>query len=106
MLAKLAAMGLIATGIAGIAFPEPLARMFGAPLHEGSDSRFVRATSVRDVALGAIMLCASFADEQTALRAAAVCGIGISVSDFLSTSKPVHLAGVAVFAALAAKSRE
>lgn len=105
MLAKLSAIGLIATGIAGIAYPEPLARIFGAPLHEGNDSRFVRATSVRDVALGAIMLCACNARERNIMLAASLCGIGISVSDFICTSKPVHLAGVAVFAALAANSR-
>jgi hypothetical protein len=102
MLLRLAGTGLIATGVAGIAFPEPLARAFGAPLHDGAPSAFVRATSVRDIALGAITLCASFGKERNILLAASVCGTGISLSDFLSTKKPVHLAGAALFAALAA----
>lgn len=103
MLAKLAAAGLIATGIAGIAFPEPLARVFGAPLKDGSGSEFVRAASVRDVALGAIMLSASFSRERNVLSVISLCGIGISLSDFMCTKKPVHLAGAALFASLAAK---
>ena len=100
LLAAAAGTALIATGMAGIAFPAPLARAFGAPLQDVKRSEFVHATSVRDIALGAIVLSAWFSREKNASRAAAVCGVGISLSDFLSTRKPVHLAGAAVFAAL------
>lgn len=96
-LPKLAAAGLIATGIAGIAFPEPLARNFGAPLHDGAGSEFVRATAVRDIAIGAILLSAAYSRDRNVLRAASLCGIGISLSDFLSTKKPIHLAGAGLF---------
>lgn len=93
----LAAAGLIATGIAGIAFPEPLARNFGAPLQDGAGSEFVRATAVRDIALGAILFSAALNKERSAVRVASLCCIGISLSDFLTTKKPIHLAGAGLF---------
>lgn len=100
ILANVAGAALIATGIAGIAFPEPLARGFGAPPADANGMKFVRASAVRDVALGAILLSASLNRARNVSIAASVSAIGVSLADFACTKKPVHLAGAALFAAL------
>lgn len=59
ILSDVAAGGLLAVGVLGAVFPTPLAQSFGVPLRDQSAAVFVRATGVRDIALGALVLAAS-----------------------------------------------
>jgi hypothetical protein len=112
ILADVAGAGLVAVGALGIAFPTPLAQSFGMPLHDRSAVVFVRATGVRDAAIGAIVLAASLRGAGDVLLVAVIACLFISFADFanaffggdrvLHRQHIVHIGGAALFAAILA----
>jgi hypothetical protein len=112
ILADVAGAGLVAVGALGVLFPRPLAQSFGVPLGEQSTLVFVRATGVRDAAIGAILLVASLRGAADVLLAAVIAGLLISLADFVNAfygggrvlhrQHVVHIGGAALFAAILA----
>ncbi len=109
-LSRVCAVSLVAVGAFGGAFPQPLGRAFGLDANDENTVAFVRATAVRDVALGSLMLVACDARDRRLLATAAACGSCISLIDALNvfiagdgrvppTSCAAHLGGAALFAA-------
>lgn len=104
MLAGASAAGLIGVGALGCLFPRPLASGFGVPAHNPDALAYVRATSVRDAAIGAVLLAAALRDDPDVLPVALLAGLGISAADFANARRPVHIAGGALFAGILALS--
>lgn len=112
ILADVAAAGLLAVGALGVAFPAPLAQSFGAPLRDTSAVVFVRATGVRDLALGAVLLAASLRGAGDVLLVGIIACLAISIADFVNAffggdrvlhrQHVVHICGAALFAAILA----
>lgn len=112
ILADVAAAGLIAVGALGVVFPTPLAQSFGMPLNDKSAVVFVRATGVRDAALGALLLTASLRGAGIVLLVGIIACLLISVADFanaffggdrvLHRQHVVHVGGAVLFAVILA----
>jgi hypothetical protein len=112
ILADVAGAGLLAVGALGVVFPTPLAHSFGMPLEDKSAVVFVRATGVRDLGLGAIVLAASLRGAGDVLLIAVIACLAISLADFANTffggdrvlhrQHVVHIGGAALFAAILA----
>ncbi|HLI97695.1 MAG TPA: DUF4267 domain-containing protein [Candidatus Baltobacteraceae bacterium] len=112
ILADVAGAGLVAVGALGVAFPAPLAQSFGMPLNDRSAAVFVRATGVRDVAIGAVVLASSLRGAADVLLVAVIACLVISLADFanaffggdriLHRQHVVHIGGAALFAAILA----
>lgn len=112
ILADVAAAGLLAVGALGVAFPAPLAQSFGVPLNDRSAVVFVRATGVRDLALGAVLLAASLRGAGDVLLVGILACLAISIADFVNAffggdrvlhrQHVVHVGGAALFAAILA----
>ena len=96
-----AGSAIIATGALGLAYPREAGRGFGIPAEDDAAVAYVRAVGARDVAIGAILLAASLRRKHKALRIAAAAGCAVSLSDFITTRRPIHAAGAAFFAVLA-----
>jgi hypothetical protein len=112
ILADIAGAGMVAAGALGFFFPGSGAQSFGLPTEDRNGLGFVRATAVRDVALGAVTLAASLRGAGDVLLVAVCCGLAISLLDFLNAfytggrelhrQHVVHVAGAALFAAVLA----
>jgi hypothetical protein len=112
ILAEIAAAAIAAVGILGVLFPSPLAHSFGTPLQDRAATVFVRATAVRDVALGAVLMACALRGSRAALLTAVIACLLISLADFanalfggdrvLHRQHVVHVAGAALFAAILA----
>jgi hypothetical protein len=112
ILADAAGAGLLAVGILGVVLPAPLAQSFGVPLNDRSAAVFVRATGVRDAALGAVLIAASLLGAAHVLLVAVIACLAISLADFanaffgsgreLHRQHIVHVGGAALFAAILA----
>lgn len=112
ILADIAGGGLVAAGALGFVLPGPLAQSFGLPTQDRNGLGFVRATAIRDVALGAVTLAASLRGSGDVLLVAVVSGLAISLIDFanayytggreLHRQHVVHVGGAALFAAILA----
>jgi hypothetical protein len=112
ILADAAGAGLLVVGVLGVVLPAPLAHSFGVPLKDRSATVFVRATGVRDAALGAILIAASRAGASHVLLVAVIACLAISLADFtnaflgagrvLHRQHVVHVGGAALFAAILA----
>lgn len=112
ILSDIAAAGLLVVGALGLVLPAPLAQSFGMPLSDRSAAVFVRATAVRDVALGAIVLAASLRGKGDVLLVAVIACLVISLADFVNAyvggnrvlhrEHVVHVGGAALFAAILA----
>ena len=112
ILADAAAAGLLAVGALGVAFPVPLAQSVGVPLNDKSAVVFVRATGVRDLALGAVLLAASLRGAGGVLLVGIIACLAISIADFVNAffggdrvlhrQHVVHIGGAALFAAILA----
>lgn len=112
ILADVSAGGLLAVGALGVLFPAPLAHSFGMPLNDKSAVVFVRATGVRDIALGALLLASSLRGAGIVLLVGIVMCLAISLADFanaffggdrvLHRQHVVHIGGAALFAAILA----
>ncbi len=112
ILSDAAGAGMLAIGALGVAFPAPLAHSFGTPLSDESAVVFVRATGVRDIALGAVLLAAALRGDGDVLLIAVIACLMISLADFLNAffggdrilhrQHAVHVGGAVLFAAILA----
>jgi hypothetical protein len=113
ILADAAGAGLIAIGILGVTFPDPLAQSFGVPIEKDTRAAvFVRATGIRDVAIGTLTIVASLRGAGDVLLAAIIAGLVISIADFVNAfygggrvlhrQHVTHVGGAALFAAILA----
>lgn len=109
LIADVAGAGLLAVGALGVLFPAPLAQSFGVPLKDDAAAVFVRATGVRDIAIGAVLLAASLRGAGIVLLVAAIACLFVSLADFanayigsgreLHRQHVVHIGGALLFAA-------
>ena len=97
MLSVAASAGVIGIGALGVAFPKPVSRAFGVAAEDDSALAYVRATSVRDVAIGAMLLAAAARGKRGPLQVAAAAGAAISIGDLLVAKRPIHAGGAAYF---------
>ncbi len=109
ILSLLAGAGFLFIGMAAIARPAILSHLYGLYVHEKNGRGFVRATGVRDAALGILLIAFAFVSPR-ALLVTLLVGAALALSDFLivwrsnGTLEPVlysHLFGLAVLLAIA-----
>lgn len=100
VLSAAASAGVIGVGALGLAFPQRVSRAFGVAADDDASVAYVRATSVRDVAIGTMLLAAAARGKRRPLQVAAAAGAAISISDFLVAKRPVHAGGAAYFLAI------
>lgn len=97
MLSVVASAGVIGIGALGVAFPKPVSRAFGVTAEDDTAVAYVRATSVRDIAIGAMLLGAAARGKRRPLQVAAAAGAAISIADLLVAKRPIHAGGAAYF---------
>ena len=97
ILSAAASAGVIGVGALGVAFPKRLSRAYGVAAEDDAAVAYVRATSIRDVAIGAMLLGAAARGKRRPLQLAAAAGAAISISDLLVAKRPVHAGGAAYF---------
>ncbi|HEY6449904.1 MAG TPA: DUF4267 domain-containing protein [Candidatus Cybelea sp.] len=107
-LAWIIAIVLVAVGIHAILAPHPLARRYGVTAHTPDAAAFVRATGIRDIALGVVLGATAYVRFLPLLMVLAVAGIAVSIADFLivlrhhETKKhhaahAIHASGIVAF---------
>ncbi len=111
-LARIAGAGMVLVGLLGTAFPAALAQSFGLPTRDPNGLGFVRATAIRDIALGSLTFAAAAGENADVLLVASGAGAGISLLDFLNayytdgkrlrSRLAAHVAGAASFAVILA----
>lgn len=109
-LAALAGSAFILIGAFALVLPARLARAYGLPAAERVAFAFVRATGVRDVALGTILLAALIGGSEFLLRVIVATGGIIALADFalaftgagrkMQPQHATHLAGAIAFAVI------
>jgi len=97
VLSMAASAGVIGIGALGVAFPKPVSRAFGVVAEDDATVAYVRAASIRDVAIGAMLLGAAARGKRGPLQIGAAAGAAISISDFLVAKRPVHAGGAVYF---------
>lgn len=112
ILADLVAAGLVVVGALGVVMPAALSQSFGLPVDDAHGAGFVRAASVRDMALGALILTASVSGAQTVLFVGICAGLLVSTADFVNVfyaggrelhrQHITHAGGAVVFAVILA----
>ncbi|HTU80493.1 MAG TPA: DUF4267 domain-containing protein [Candidatus Acidoferrales bacterium] len=107
--AWLIAAALVAVGLYALLAPHPLARRYGVHINDEAAAGFVRATGVRDVALGSALGAAAYFRAVPLLVVIAGAGIVVSIADFLiayhhgrekrfHAAHGIHAAGIVAFA--------
>jgi Domain of unknown function (DUF4267) len=102
------AIVLVAVGVYALVAPHSLARRYGVTAEGHSAAAFVRATGIRDVALGAVLGATAYLHILPLLIVLAVVGIVVSLADLwivlrhgaLRRPHPahaIHLSGVVAF---------
>jgi hypothetical protein len=108
LLGWILAVVLVAVGLVAIAAPHELARRYGVAVHGHDGAAFVRATGVRDVAIGVVLGATAYARSLPLLIVLAIAGIVVSAADFRIVSHhgqsrqyhaahAVHASGVVAF---------
>jgi hypothetical protein len=85
---------LVAVGLAALLAPHWLARHYGVSVEGHRESGFVRATGIRDVAIGVVLGAAAYLHALSLLIVLAVAGIAVSIVDLWIVS---HHGGVRRF---------
>ncbi len=107
-LAWVIAIVLVAVGIYAMLAPHPLARRYGVTAHTPDAAAFVRATGIRDVALGVVLGATAYVRFLPLLVVLAVAGIAVSIVDFLivlhhhetkrhHAAHAIHASGIVAF---------
>lgn len=102
------AIVLVAAGLYALFAPHELARRYGVTAQTRDAAAFVRATGIRDIALGVALGATAYVRVLPLLAVLAVAGIGVSIADFWivshhqETKKPhpahaIHASGVVAF---------
>ncbi len=107
-LAWVIAIVLVAVGIYAMLAPHALARRYGVPTQTPDATAFVRATGIRDVALGVVLGATSYARFLPLLIVLAIAGTAVSIVDFWIVARhhetkrhhsahAVHASGIVAF---------
>ncbi len=100
-------MVLVAVGIWALAAPHALAHRYGVSIEGHAAGSYVRATGIRDVALGVVLGATAYAQYVPLLIVLGVVGIVISVADFWiawhhgakrpHSAHAIHASGIVAF---------
>ena len=101
-------IALVAIGICALAAPHRLARSYGVRTEGDGAAAFIRATGIRDVALGVALGATAYFHLVALLVVLAVAGIAVSAADFaiayhhgtpkrLHPAHGMHAAGIVAF---------
>jgi hypothetical protein len=107
-LAWFIAIVLVAVGLYGLIAPQHLARQYGVATHGHDAAGWVRATGIRDVALGVALGATAYLHAVVLLIVLAIMGIVVSIADFRivshhggehkhHTARAIHASGVMAF---------
>jgi len=107
-LAWLIAIVLVGVGIYALAAPQQLARQYGVVAHGHDAAGWVRATGIRDVALGVALGATAYLHAVVLLVVLAAIGVVVSIADFsivshhgghgrLHAGHAIHASGVVAF---------
>jgi hypothetical protein len=99
---------LVLVGLYALAMPHELARRYGVSTHGHDAAAFVRATGIRDIALGVILGAAAYLHALVLLVILGVMGVIVSIADFRIVSHhggtqrhhaahAIHASGVVAF---------
>jgi hypothetical protein len=101
------AIVLVAVGIYALAAPHSLARHYGVSVEGHAAAGFVRASGIRDVAIGVVLGAAAYYHALALLIVIGAVGIIVSLADFwiawhhgrrqLHLAHGVHASGVVAF---------
>ncbi|MBV9717913.1 MAG: DUF4267 domain-containing protein [Candidatus Eremiobacteraeota bacterium] len=72
---------LVGVGLFALASPAALARRYGIAVHGHDAAGWVRATGIRDVALGVVLAAAAYTHARALTIVVAAMGIVISIAD-------------------------
>jgi ABC-type Fe3+ transport system permease subunit len=75
------AIVLVAVGVAALAAPRWVARHYGVSIEGHRETAYVRATGIRDVAIGIVLAATAYFQFLPLLIVVAAVGIGVSVAD-------------------------
>ncbi len=104
-----AGTALLAIGAAGVAFPRASSKMYGVPISDEIGEAYLRATAVRDIPLGGLLLSFAALGDRRALGLTFALGSLIAVGDGSIALRyspyplrvlPLHWGGVAAFCGL------
>jgi hypothetical protein len=102
------AVVLVAVGVYALVNPKELARRYGVAAHGHDAAAFVRATGIRDVALGVVLGAAAYLHALVFVIVLGIVGLIVSVADFRIVSHhggehghraahAIHASGVIAF---------
>jgi Domain of unknown function (DUF4267) len=101
------AVVLVLTGAYALVNPHDLARRYGVATQGHDAAAFVRATGIRDVALGVVLAAAAYLHALVLLVVFAAMGVIVSIADFRIVSHhgehrhhvahAIHASGVVAF---------
>lgn len=101
------AIVLVAVGVYALVAPHGLAYRYGVTARTPDAAAFVRATGIRDLALGVVLGAAAYLRFLPLLLVLAVVGIAVSIGDFWIVShhheptrhhaRAIHVSGVIAF---------
>lgn len=108
ILAWIIAIVLIGVGIYALISPHALGRHYGVEVEGHKAAGFVRATGIRDIAIGVVLAAAAYLHSLPLLIVIAVVGIIVSITDFVIVSHHggahrfhpahgIHASGVVAF---------
>ena len=109
VLAWILAVALALVGIAGLLAPQLLSRGYGVHAQDRSATGYVRATGIRDVAIGVAIGTAAYLHDVAFVAVLMAVGIVVSIADFaiavrhgehrrIHPAHGVHAAGIVAFA--------
>lgn len=107
-LAWIIAVVLVAVGVYALATPNGLARRYGVAARGDDAAAFVRATGIRDIALGIVLGAVAYLHALVLLIVLGVVGVIVSIADFRIVSHhgreerhhaahAVHASGIVAF---------
>ena len=106
------AVALVLVGCYALVNPTELARRYGVAAHGHDAAGFVRATGVRDLALGVVLAAVAYLHALVLLIVLGVMGVIVSIVDFRivshhgthphGTAHAVHASGVVAFVLIVA----
>ena len=98
---------LVLVGIWALVAPHALARRYGVSVEGHAAGSYVRATGIRDIALGVVLGATAYLHYIPLLIVLAVVGIVVSVADFAivwhhgakrpHTAHAIHASGIVAF---------
>jgi hypothetical protein len=107
IVAFIVAIALIAIGLWALFDPHRMSRAYGLPAEGAHAHGFTRATGIRDIVIGGILLTAGFLHNLPFIAVLGMAGIVLSIADFviayngngrrLHRSHANHAAGIIAF---------